>query len=361
MMKNNKTAFVTFFPVSPDNMGSSAVINSRFNVWPSNKKIFQISHINKKKNKYFETVYIRKESPINKIASLPKLIFKVFKYLKNSKSKTLIIEGASWIFYSFLVLFAFKIILPSTKIIYISHSVEFEIRKKYSNLIIYSLTYFLEYLVFKNANTSTTVSKIEWRKIYRLYKIKTIIYPNGITIKEKKGKKLIKNKYIIYCGSYFYKPNKKAIDYLNNFLMPNLCKKFPKIKLVLTGGGYTKKYPWLINKNIVSKDKLYNLISFSSCMLVPLEFGSGTRIKIIESLMLGCIVLSSVKGIEGKNLKKKNPPFIASSMNNQIKKLTYILNNNKKLKKFSNNNINYYNNLYSMNNITKKFLKILAK
>ena len=49
MMKNNKTAFVTFFPVSPDNMGSSAVINSRFNVWPSNKKIFQISHINKKK------------------------------------------------------------------------------------------------------------------------------------------------------------------------------------------------------------------------------------------------------------------------------------------------------------------------
>ena len=29
-MKNNKTAFVTFFPINPNNMGSSTVVNSRF-------------------------------------------------------------------------------------------------------------------------------------------------------------------------------------------------------------------------------------------------------------------------------------------------------------------------------------------
>ena len=42
--------------------------------------------------------------------------------------------------------------------------------------------------------------------------------------------------------------------------MPNLIKKFPKLKLVLTGGGYKKRFPWLVNKNIVSK-KIY-IISF---------------------------------------------------------------------------------------------------
>ena len=35
--------------------------------------------------------------------------------------------------------------------------------------------------------------------------------------------------------------------------MPILLTKHPKIKLVLTGGGFKKKYPWVINKNIVSK------------------------------------------------------------------------------------------------------------
>ncbi len=39
-MKNTKTAFITFFSVIPDNMGSSTVVNSRFKSWPSKKNYF---------------------------------------------------------------------------------------------------------------------------------------------------------------------------------------------------------------------------------------------------------------------------------------------------------------------------------
>ena len=41
--------------------------------------------------------------------------------------------------------------------------------------------------------------------------------------------------------------------------MPKILKDFPDVKLVITGGGYKKKFPWLINKNIVTKKVLYNL------------------------------------------------------------------------------------------------------
>ena len=102
-MKNTKTAFITFFPAVPDNMGSSTVVNSRFKSWPSEKKLFQLSHIKKINNKNTKTIFIRKEKPLNKILSLPKLICSVFLYLKNSKKKIIIIEGASWVFYSFIV------------------------------------------------------------------------------------------------------------------------------------------------------------------------------------------------------------------------------------------------------------------
>ena len=47
----------------------------------------------------------------------------------------------------------------------------------------------------------------------------------------------------------------------------------------------------------------------------PLKFGSGTRIKIIEALSLGAIVISTKKGIEGIRLKSKNPPFIINDNN----------------------------------------------
>ena len=105
--------------------------------------------------------------------------------------------------------------------------------------------------------------------------------------------------------------------------MPLLIKKFPDFKLILTGGGFKKKYPWLINKNIVPKQELYNLIFNSMCMCVPLKFGSGTRVKIIEALSIGSIVISSKKGIEGIELLRKKPPYVYNNTKNFLE----ILNN----------------------------------
>ena len=352
-----KTAFITFFPIIPDNMGSSTVINSRFKNWPNKKKLFQISHIKNVNNSNLKTIPIKRETPLNRIINLPKLIFEVFNFLKNSKNNLIVIEGASWIFYSFIVLFSFKLLLPNSKILYLSHSVESEIRKKYSNVLIFKLTKFLEKLVFKYANISTTVSKIEQKKIMKLYNSKTILYPNALTLDNKVKKQTLFMDYIIYSGSYLYKPNKNAIDTLNNKIMPKLLEKFPNLKLVLTGGGFNKKLPWVINKGIVKKKDLYNLIYYSKCMCVPLKFGSGTRIKIIEAMAVGAIVVSTIKGIEGIDLKSKNPPFVTDNIKEFNNTITTVIARNKTIKKKSDAQKNYYFEKYSMKKNTEKFIK----
>lgn len=358
-MKDTKTAFVTFFPIIPNNMGSSTVVNERFNSWPKKKKLFQISHLKKTNNNKIKTIFINKEKPIFKIASLPKMVYEIYLYLKNSKKKILIIEGASWIFYSFIVFVFLKFIFKDLITIYMSHSIESEIRKKYSNKIIFNITYYFENYIFNKVNFATTVSNEERKKIKRLYKINTILFPNSVEIKKKIGKRAINCKYILYSGSYYYKPNKDAIDELNNNIFPKLIKKYPNLKLVLTGGGYKKKYPWLINKNIVTKNKLYNFIRYALCMCVPLKFGSGTRIKILETLCVGGIVVSSKKGIEGINLKKKNPPFIYKKNNHLIKKINFVLKNEKLVRKIALSERNYYRNKYSMKIKTKEFIEKL--
>ena len=356
-MKNTKTAFITFFPAVPDNMGSSTVVNSRFKSWPSQKKLFQLSHIRKINNKNTKTIFIRKENPLNKILSLPKLICSVFMYLKNSRKRIIIIEGASWIFYSFVVFFSLKLLFLKSKIIYISHSIESEIRKKFSNIFIYFLTKYLESFMFKCVDIATSVSKDEKRKIKKLYNVNTILYPNAINIDYKVGVKKIAKNYILYSGSYLYRPNKNAIDYLNNNIMPTLLTKHPTIKLVLTGGGFKKKYPWVINKNIIPKKELYNLIYHSKCLCVPLKFGSGTRIKIIEALSIGAIVISSLKGIEGIELNKKNPPFVLKNNKKFINTIDNVIKNNKSIKKKSIIAKKFYLKKYSMKEITNNFLK----
>ena len=356
-MIKSRTAFATFFPIIPDNMGSSAVINSRFKSWPNKKKLFQISHVKKINNKDIKTIFIKKESPINKIIKLPKLIFEIFKFLKKSKNNFIVIEGASWVFYSFIVLFSFKLLLPNTKIIYFSHSIESEIRKNYSNKFIFYLTKFLEKLVFKYAYLSTSVSKIEQNKIMKLYNQKTILHSNALTLSNKIQKRSLLKDYIIYTGSYLYKPNKDAIDTLNKKIMPHLLNKFPNLKLVLTGGGFSKNLPWIINKGIVKKSELYNLIYYSKCMCVPLKFGSGTRIKIIEAMAIGAIVVSTSKGIEGIDLKVQNPPFIIDNTKKIISTIITIINKNKIIKQKSNEQKYYYKNKYSMQRVTNDFIR----
>ena len=354
-MKNIKTAFVTFFPVKPNNMGSSTVINSRFKYWPGEKKIFQLSTKNIN-SKFVITILLKKENPINKILSLPSIIFKIFKFLNNHKNNFIVIEGASWIFYSFIILIFFKVLLPKTKLIYFSHSIESEIRKKYSNKFIYLLTFYLEKFVLKYSDIATSVSNIERKKFKKIYNKETVLFPNAISVETKIGKKNVKNKYIIYCGSYHYHPNKVAIDYLNKIYMPKISKKFPNIKLILTGGGYNKKFPWLINKGIVEKKMLYNLIYFSEFMCVPLNFGSGTRIKILEALSLGTIVLSSKKGIEGIDLHNIKPPFMFKNEKELFNISKKIILNNRKIKLKSKKNKTYFINKYSMKKNLRIFL-----
>jgi glycosyltransferase involved in cell wall biosynthesis len=354
-MKSSKFAFITFFPVKPDNMGSSAVINSRFKNWPYKKKLFQISHKKKINNNNIETILIKKETPINKIIKLPELVVRIVRYFNDAKKKYIIVEGASWIFYSFFVITILKIIFPKIFVIYISHSVEAKIREKYSNKLIYIITKYLENFVFYFSEISTSVSKKENQIIKKMYKKKTTLLPNAISIKHNIKSKEIKKHYIIYTGSYLYKPNKEAIDYLNS-IFPKLLNKIPNLKLVLTGGGFDKKFPWLINKGIVSKNRLYSLIYHSKCMCVPLKFGSGTRIKIIEALSLGAVVVSSKKGIEGINLNSKNPPFIFKNEKDLQKIINYIIDNYKRVKKNSLDSKKFYLEKYSMKNVIKKFI-----
>jgi len=349
-----KTAFVCFFPVIPTNMGSAEVVRSLFLCWPGKKKLFQISHIDSKNKSYLKSFKIIKEKPLFKIIMIPFLIYSVLKYLKDAKNKLVIIEGPSWIGYSFFALFIIKIFNSKTKIIYHSHSIEYEVRKMTSSKIIITLTKILEKIVFNYADISTSVSELEKKKIKKLYKVNTTNLNNGISKKIIKfqKKKILKFDYIIYCGSYKYLPNKFAIDFLVKKIMPPLVKHNPKLKLVLTGGGYSEKNNFLINLGIVKKSHLLNFIYNSIAMVVPLDKGTGTRIKIIEALTVGGFVLSTSKGAEGiKFYGKENTNLIILKKNNFIKYLRKMFKLNYKSKVSS-----IFQKKYLMENIVNKFL-----
>ena len=176
-MNNAKFAFVSFFEVFPVNFGSSVVCSSLYKYWPYKKKYFQLSN---GKKFFFNVVNISYlPSNFGKLLAIYKFFFSIKKYL-NVKKSYLIIEGASWVGYSFFLICLVRFFLRKIKIIYKSHSVEYEIRKKNSNFFISLLTKFFENKVLQFSHLSTAVSNLEKRKFVKYYDKKTFLFYNTI-------------------------------------------------------------------------------------------------------------------------------------------------------------------------------------
>jgi len=363
--KKNKTcvALVCFYQASKGGHGAAEVTLSLFESLKIKKKLFEINKniyfnfLDKYKINYIESLY--------KLFCLIHLYLRVKKFFLKFKERIIIIEGASWIGYSYIFIKIIKLFSKDTKIIYHAHNVEYELRKnKKSNFFILLLTKILEKKVYNLANYGTAVSNTDKAKLNKLYNIKTFIFNNGINkgrLKYRKFNKKIPNDFLIYPGSYSFFPNKIAIDRLIYKILPIIINKYPKFKLIITGYDFPlnkfRNYNFINYYKNLKKDELNYLIYKSKFLLAPMSKGPGTKLKIIEALMLGSIIISSKEGMSGIEIDKINPPFIFLNQKKMHQIINYVIKNNKKIKKISNKNKSFFKKKYLMENILKNFSK----
>jgi len=358
MSKKIGFAMVCFYEASVGGHGSSEVSSSLYDCLPKkNKKLFEI-----KKNKlfyffeyykfdYFENIY--------KIFYLLVLVYKSKNFLKKFEKKLIIIEGASWIGYSYIFLKIIKFYNPKIIIIYHAHNIEYEVRSRKNNLITAFISKILEKKVYKLSNFSTALSIGDQKKIKKLYKIKTFIFPNGINKKRlqtKKPKFNLPKKYIIFSGSYSQLFNQDAIHNLIFKIMPKILKKYRDIKLIITGKDLPKyKFKncnFLINYIDLDKKELNYLIKKSLFMLAPMSKSPGVKLKVIETLLLDANLVTSKAGVAGIKLIKSKNLYIYSTTHQMHQYINYLL----KKKKIKKNKIKkIYFKYYLMENILKDF------
>jgi len=348
-----KFAVVCFYTASKGGNGAAEVSLGIFNAIKSDKRLFEINDQNIKFN------FIRF---IFKFFYILKFIYNIKKFFQNVDKKIVIIEGASWVGYSFLFFVLSKIFIKQTIVIYHSHNIEYDIRiRKNENKIIILLTKYLEKLIFKLADFATVVSELDQNRIKKLYNLKSNILENGINIKrlnKKKPKFSLPKKYYMFIGSYWFLPNKEAIDILIDKIHPKIKKKFPKYKLVITGEGLPKekiKKNEIIYFNNINKKSLNYIISKSSFLLFPLKKATGTKLKVIESLALGKQIITNNHGVQGIKLISKEQPLIYKNKKEIINHIKKIENKKKSntLTKVS----NYYKKKYDMSLIFDKFIR----
>lgn len=107
---------------------------------------------------------------------------------------------------------------------------------------------------------------------------------------------------ILFLINYDWPPNKDSLEYYIEQILPNVARLCPGVMTLLIGKG-TEKFksnPTAKNIEVVGfLDNLNDLSMLGSIAIVPLRIGSGMRIKILELMAMGRVVITTTMGAEG--------------------------------------------------------------
>ena len=164
-----------------------------------------------------------------------------------------------------------------------------------------------------------------------------------------------------------YQPNVDAVLYFTKEIFPIIKRQTKNAKLFIVGSNPTKKIKQLElekNKNIIITDYVDDVQPFyEQCAIsvVPLRAGSGTRLKILESMAFGRPVISTSIGCEGLHVCNNENIIISDKPEKFAMKTIELLQNVNFREKISKNGRNLVEHNYSWESIAKKQIQIYEK
>ncbi len=162
----------------------------------------------------------------------------------------------------------------------------------------------------------TVVSEVEADILRRIApEARIAVIPNGIDRARYQGIEATPEPdTLIFTGAPTYWANRDALSFLAEAIWPAIRRQRPEARLWITGRlpeGVVLPHPpgWTYTGYL---DDVRPQVARAWAMVVPLRFGGGTRLKILEAMALGTPVVSTPKGVEGLTFQDTGAVAIAS-------------------------------------------------
>ena len=107
---------------------------------------------------------------------------------------------------------------------------------------------------------------------------------------------------LFHIGSMEWQANEQGVMWFLNKVWPLVLSAQPNAKFHLAGKGLSKRDPRFFQSGIVNHGEVSNAEDFMhqhGVMIVPIQAGSGIRIKTLEAMALGVPIVSTSIGAQG--------------------------------------------------------------
>jgi polysaccharide biosynthesis protein PslH len=160
---------------------------------------------------------------------------------------------------------------------------------------------------------------------------KVWVIPNGVDLpagpacREKEKAEPV----LVFVGLMSYEPNADAAQFFVRSVLPLLRRDVPNVKFLIVGRDPTPAVRQLDNGTSIFvtgtvADVAEYLLS-ASVVVVPIRFGGGTRVKILEALAHRKAIVSTTMGAEGIEVQSGKHLLLADSPEDFAKACTQLL------------------------------------
>jgi polysaccharide biosynthesis protein PslH len=223
-----------------------------------------------------------------------------------------------------------------------AHNVEFEIWERITNNTRFlPKKLYLQYLTSKlkkyeldklnKYDYLIAVSDRDLKKFKELgYKNGAMASPIGLDLKMYNGIKIQKQTNdLCFIGALDWMPNIEGLKWFLDNVWPKVHALHPDIKFHIAGRNTPSWLTSYVRSNVMIHGEVESAVDFvqqHQTMIVPLFSGSGMRVKILEGMALGKVVVTTTLGKEGIDAVHGEQLLVADSPHAFVDEISNIIN-----------------------------------
>lgn len=164
---------------------------------------------------------------------------------------------------------------------------------------------------------------------------------------------------LYHLGSMEWLPNQEAMLWFLKNVWPEIHQLHPKLTFHLAGRGMPESFKQLNIPNVIVDGEVVDSIAYASdkhIMIVPLFAGSGIRIKIIEAMAQGKVIISTTLGAQGIQGVSGKHFFIADDKSGFIDSVNQLISIEGLAKQIGSNAHHLALELFDNNKVSERLL-----
>lgn len=169
---------------------------------------------------------------------------------------------------------------------------------------------------------------------------------------------------LFHLGAMDWRPNKEGLEWFLDEIWPDIETLNSELRFYIAGKNMQRQFFEYDSDNVVVEGEIFDAVDFinsKDIMIVPLLFGSGMRVKIIEGMAMKKCIIATGMAAEGIKCNPGKDILIANTADEFYRSILQCITNPNKWREIGENARKTVERDHDISIISERMLKIYQK